>query len=491
MPRRPHLLLINPDQWRGDVLGHLGNPAARTPHLDALVADDAVSFRSAFCQNPVCTPSRCSFMTGWYPHTRGHRTMYHMLQPDEPCLLRTLKDAGYYVWWGGKNDLVPGQHGFEDYCTVKYEPPQQPAPCWALDQQDRWRGEPGSDTYYAFYVGRLDIPPDAGYYPDHDWAMVEGALDLIRRAPTDQPLCIYLPLTYPHPPYAVEDPWFSQNDRTALPPRIPAPADWAEKPSLLGGIAASQGLQGWTEERWTALRATYYGMCARVDHQVGLLMHALREAGLYDDTAVIVFADHGDFTGDYGLVEKTQNTFEDCLTRVPLVIKPPAGVPVHPGVRDALVELVDVPATIEALTGLAPAHTHFGRSLLPLLAGDTDMHRDAVFCEGGRVQGERHCAEWESTSSTTPTGLYWPRVHLQLEEGPAHTKAVMCRTHDYKYVYRLSERDELYYLRRDPGEQVNRIDDPALATVRVALRDRLLQFLVETGDVVPWRTDAR
>ena len=80
--KKPHLLIFNPDQWRGDVLGHMGNPAVQTPDLDRFAAEDAVSFRNAFCQNPVCTPSRCSFMSGWYPHVRGHRTMSHMLHPD-------------------------------------------------------------------------------------------------------------------------------------------------------------------------------------------------------------------------------------------------------------------------------------------------------------------------------------------------------------------------------------------------------------------------
>jgi arylsulfatase A-like enzyme len=92
----PHIVIFNPDQWRGDVLGHLGNRAAVTPHLDRMVATDAVSFRNAFCQNPVCTPSRCSFMTSWYPHVRGHRTMFHMLRQDEPVLLKTLKENGYF-----------------------------------------------------------------------------------------------------------------------------------------------------------------------------------------------------------------------------------------------------------------------------------------------------------------------------------------------------------------------------------------------------------
>jgi len=490
MNKRPHILIFNPDQWRGDVLGHVGNPAAITPNLDRLARTDAVSFSNAFCQNPVCTPSRCSFMTGWYPHVRGHRTMFHMLRRDEPVLLKTLKENGYYVWWGGKNDLTPAQWGYDDYCHIKYKPTEPVKPTWHVDRQDEWRGPLGSDTYYSFYVGKLDSE-GADHYHDYDWACVMGAIDLIKNGPKDRPLCIYLPLTYPHPPYAVEDPWHSLIDRSRLPARVPTPEGWHGKPSLVKGIYERQRLQTWTEERWTELRATYYGMCARLDHQLGLLIQALREAAIYDDTALFVFSDHGDFTGDYGLVEKTQNTFEDCLTRVPFVVKPPAWVPVQPRVSDALVELIDFPATVEALTGIEPQHTHFGRSLLPLLAGETNEHRDAVFCEGGRLHGERHCMELESADSQVPTGLYWPRVQLQTSEGPEHSKAVMCRNKHYKYVRRLDEPDELYDLRSDPGELHNRINDPTLTSVLAELKERMLTFFLETGDVVPHDTDRR
>jgi len=489
MPQRPHLILFNPDQWRGDVLGHMGDPAAVTPNLDRLVHEDAVSFRNAFCQNPVCTPSRCSFMSGWYPHVRGHRTMYHMMRPDEPVLLRTLKDAGYFVWWGGKNDLVPGQNGYDAYCTVKYRPAVTPRPMFASDRENEWRGGPDDDRYYSFYVGRLET--DEEPYWDSDWANVQGAVDLIFNPPTDQPLCIYLPLTYPHPPYAVEEPWYGLIDRDALPPRAPTPQDWQGKPSILHGIYERQRLQTWSEERWAELRATYYGMCARVDHQIGMVVRALRQTGIYDDTALLVFADHGDFTGDYGLVEKSQNTFEDCLARVPFIIKPPKDQPVQPRVSDALVELIDMPATVEALTGIVPQHTHFGRSLLPLIAGESDAHRDAVFCEGGRLHGERHCMELESTSAQQPDGLYWPRVNLQSSEGPEHTKATMCRTERFKYVRRLYEQDELYDLQTDPLELDNRIADPALRGELLQLQERLLTWFQETCDVVPYETDRR
>ena len=487
--RLPSIVIFNPDQWRGDVLGHMGNPAAVTPQLDRMVREDSVSFRYAFCQNTVCTPSRCSYMTGWYPHVRGHRTMYHMLRPDEPMLLRTLKRSGYFVWWGGKNDVVPAQHGYEDYCSLKFVS-DRPVDR-NVHSDPRWRGEPGGDTYYSFYAGRLEKQNGEAFYRNGDLNNVLGAIDFIRSVDRSTPFCIYLPQTNPHPPYAVEEPYFSMVDRTTLPPRIPTPGGWEAKPSMLRGIHERQNLKGWTEDRWDDLRATYYGMCARSDRLLGMLVEALRHAGLYDDTSLFVFSDHGDFTGDYGLVEKNQNTFEECLTRVPFVVKPPAWLPVQPRISDALVELVDFPATVEAITGIEPGHTHFGVSLLPVLSGETDEHRDAVFCEGGRLHGETQCMELDSTSSQDPAGSYWPRVNLQTSEGPEHTKAVMCRTRDIKYVRRLYEQDELYDLRDDPRELHNRIGDPALADVLAAHKERLLTFYQETCDAVPFDTDRR
>ncbi|MFS0726714.1 sulfatase-like hydrolase/transferase [Paenibacillus sp. 1P07SE] len=485
--KKPHLIIFNPDQWRGDVLGHMGNRAAVTPHLDRIVQTDAVSFRNAFCQNPVCTPSRCSFMSGWYPHVRGHRTMHHMMRPDEPVLLKRLKQEGYFVWWGGKNDLVPPSGGFDDYCDVKYKPPKPPVKA-DLHADTSWRGEPGGDQYYSFLAGKLEKDADAPYYEDGDWATVMGAIEQLRDAPADQPLCLYLALGYPHPPYGVESPFYELVDRQAVPARAGTP-DWTAKPSLLKGLSDRQGLQGWTEAQWNELRAVYYGMCSRVDHQFGLLMKALKEQGLYEDTAVFVFSDHGDFTGDYGLVEKTQNTFEDCLTRVPFIVKPPRDVPVKAGVSDALVELIDFPATVEALLGIVPEHTHYGRSLLPVIAGETAEHRDAVFCEGGRLREEAHCKESQSLETTD--SLYWPRLSLQQLDSAEHGKAVMCRSKRYKYIRRLYETDELYDLESDPQELRNRIDDPALAEVALAMKERLLTFYLETADAVPFQEDRR
>jgi len=485
--KRPNILIFNPDQWRGDSLAHMGHPAAVTPNLDGLVAKDAVSFRWAFCQNTVCTPSRCSYMTGWYPHVRGHRTMHHMLRPHEPTLLKSLKNAGYFVFWAGKNDLVPAELGFADHCDVKYAPSRRPDRR-DYHSYDEWRGPREGPGFHSFYAGKSGHDPAKGHYDDWDWAMVDGVLDLLKDPPRDKPLCIYMPLGYPHPPYAVEEPYYSMVDRGKVPPPLPEP-DWSRKPSILGGIRRNQRIDGWTRDQWIELRATYLGMCARVDAQLGLVLEGLKKAGLYDDTALFFFSDHGDYTGDYGLVEKTQNTFEDCLSRVPFVVKPPRGVPVRPRVSEALVELVDMPATVEALAGLVPGHTHFGRSLLPVLSGMTDEHRDAVFCEGGRLEGDIHASEWDEHYADG-RNLYAPRIALQ-REVPAHTKAVMCRTKTHKLVRRLYEMDELYDLKKDPGELENRSGDKGLAAVEAGLKERMLKWFLETGDDVPHDLNGR
>ena len=221
---RPHIVIFNPDQWRGDVLGHLGNPAAVTPNLDRFVETDAVSFRNAFCQNTVCTPSRCSFMTGWYPHVRGHRTMYHMLHPErgEPVLLKTLKDARLLRLVGRQERPDPGAGRLRRVLRREVSARRTAASrCGSWIAKPSGAASRAATRYYSFYVGRLDTGPE-GHYHDGDWANVLGAMDLIRNYDGDQPLCIYLPLTYPHPPYAVEEPWYSRDrPRGKLPPRAP------------------------------------------------------------------------------------------------------------------------------------------------------------------------------------------------------------------------------------------------------------------------------
>ncbi|MFH1497547.1 MAG: sulfatase-like hydrolase/transferase [Verrucomicrobiota bacterium] len=484
--RLPNLVFFIPDQYRGEALGHMGNAAVHTPNLDALVASDAISCANAFCQNPVCTPSRCSFMTGWYPHTRGHRTMGHLLQREEPNLLQRLKQAGYFVWWGGKNDLVSDPVAYEASHHVRHEAEVNHA---NLHSDQSWREPNGDHPDYSFFAGRLEKQPHEDVYLDSDWSHVMAAADVIRNHADKRPFCIFLPLEYPHPPYGVEEPFFSATEPEKIPPRI-LPETLSGKPRMHDMLRQKLHLDNRSEAWWEQLRSTYYGMCSRIDAQAGLILQALRDTRQYDDTAFFLFSDHGDYTGDYGLVEKTQNLFEDCITRVPLIFKPPASHGRCNGIRNGLVELIDFTATVYDLAGINPGYSHFGQSLLPLLQHDLP-HRDAVFCSGGRMRDENHCAIEDDAGHVLKDYLYYPRLQIQSIDHKAHGKAIMCRTHRHKLVVRLYERDEFYDLTTDPGETINRIDDPTLAADRDRLRQRLQRHLLETSDIVPWTRNAR
>lgn len=501
---RPHILIFNPDQWRGDAVGHIGNAGAVTPVLDALVATEAVSFAQTHCQATLCTPSRCSFLTGLYPHVAGHRSLHHMLHAErgQSNLFDQLRAAGYTVWWGGKNDVFPGEEGPEAHSDIFFTPDAKfferhgGKPRLGLhEDESRWRDPPGSDGYYSFLAGKLPADPAEPHYLDGDWQMVLGAIDFIETAPKDKPLCIFLPILYPHPPYGVEAAFYDLVDPALLPPRRHAnDAQLTRKSRMLTEIRANQGLSGWDESRWTELRRVYYGMCTRADRQFGMVLDALRRAGIYDDTAAFLISDHGDFTGDYEVVEKCQTSFEDCLTRVPMVIKPPRDWALSPGVRhDTLCELVDFCATVYDAAGVEPDYDQFGRSLRAAIADAAVPNRDVVFTEGGRRPAEMQVSEIDSMRrhKDQPANLYYPKLVVQVEDHAAHARVVMVRTLTHKLIVRMTGEDELYDLLADPQECDNRIDDPAYAAIRQELMNRLTRWYLETSDIAPRKTDSR
>ena len=490
MKKRPHIIIFNPDEMRADTMSHLGNPAAMTPVLDHFAAEEAVSFRHAYCQNPVCVPSRCSFFTGLYPHVNGHRTMAHLLHPGETSLFQELKDAGYYVWMNDRNDLIAGQiPGWaESHASEIYYGGQKklgPGP-----ENPGLRGKPGDKNYYSHLDGKLLLNDEGINYTGDD-EVLDAAIDRIRNRPADQPLCMFLGLMFPHTPYRVEEPYYSMIDRSRLPHRI-RPEECTGKSKMIQQIQKNVNMGAYTEDDWDELRAIYLGMCTKVDRQFGKLLQTLKDEGIYDDCAIFFLSDHGDFAGDYGLVEKAQNSFEECLTNVPLLVKPPKGYVLDAGISDSLVELVDFYATAMEMAGVAPTHSHFGKSLTGVLADRSTCVRPFVCCEGGRLPGETHCDEYHSAgpNGASTSIVYWPKMKAQADD-EAHAKGVMLRNMRYKYVCRITGEDELYDLQEDPGETTNRIADPALAAVLAQMRIQLMRWMVETADVVPLKRDER
>lgn len=484
MQMKPDIIVINPDQMRADALHHLGNNASYTPNLDAF-ASEGVSFNTAFCQNPVCVPSRCSFMTGTYPHTNGHRTMSYLLRNGEDNLYRILKNNGYYVWTSGRGDLLAGQQTkWIKQCTSKVYNNG------GRDQiKDDGRGDKNDKRYMSFYRGEIHTDNADGMCHDNDYQWTVGCEELIRRAKSDQPIFAFLGLNNPHPPYHAEKKYLDLIDDSLISLPIPPSKHEDKKPSMQTELAKAFDLAEWEDENKIALRKSYLAMCARVDDLTGRVIGALKDSGRYDNAAIFFFSDHGDFTLDYGIPEKAQNLFDDCLVNVPLIVKLPKYMKTDSGINSNPVELIDFFATVLDITGAKAEHTHFGKSLVPTIADKSVSVRDFVCSEGGRLDTERHCTEDVENNFGIVSDEYAPRIHIQQSYGPEHTKAVMIRTREYKYVLRLYETDEFYVMAN--GEQKNEIDNPEYQEIINDLKLKLLNWLVETGDNVPFDKDKR
>lgn len=481
---RPNILVINPDQMRADVLHHLGCEAAYTPNIDAL-AQDGVSFSDAFCQNPVCVPSRCSFMTGTYPHTNGHRTMGYLLRNGEKNLFELLKNNGYYVWSSGRGDCLSGQDTkWLNACTDKIY-----NICGKDKITDDGRGKRGLPQFNSFYRGVIPVKNNDGICHDNDYQWTVGCEELIRNAKKDKPFFAFLGLMNPHPPYRAEQKYLDLIDETKIKPRIPVSEAEENRPSMETALVQSLGVSHWQEENFVKLRKTYLAMCAKVDELVGKVIKALKDSGQYDNTAIFFFSDHGDFTGDYGLVEKAQNLFPDCLVNVPFIVKPPKNYPVCNGINNNPVELIDFYATAIDIAGVKTDRSHFGRSLLPTIADRSLSVRNFVFCEGGRLMSETHCTETVESYFGIKVDDYEPRISVQQRPTGEHTKAVMIRDKNYKYVMRLYESDEFYDL--SEGENHNEIDNPEYTQQIETMRSAILKWFLETCDTVPFEQDAR
>jgi arylsulfatase A-like enzyme len=488
---RPNFVVIVPDQLRADALGAFGREGAQTPHLDALAADGTI-FPNTFVQHPVCSPSRASFLTGWYPHTSGHRTLDGLLRPDEPNFLRTFKENGYRVvvagdrgdtFAPGATELSAHEYGWRhlpvgamwggEKRMLAAEAPTVPSETGETIASD--------DPLWGrlFYRGRV-AEDEAGI--DFDEAAVRTAEDWLGQAPSDEPWLLYVPLVMPHCPFQAPEPWFSMHERSAQRRPVPLPDDDAGAPSFVRAIHERYGLTRATPEVWQEVSAVYAGMVSRLDAHVGRLREAIATAGAADDTVVVFFSDHGEYLGDFGLIEKWPSAMHPCITQDPLII---GGGGLRGGQRsDAMVELVDVFPTLLDLAGISADHAHFGRSLRALLDDPGEKHREYALSEGGFRLEEEPRIERSNFPYDLKSGLMHERPELV-----GMTYAL--RDRNWSYVWRTYESSELYDRRTDPEETTNVAGRPEHAEVEQRLRDALLSRLAETADVLVSNVDPR
>ncbi len=484
---RPNIIIFNPDQMRADALHHLGNEAAYTPYMDSL-SEEGVSFKNAYCQNPVCVPSRCSFMTGLYPHTNGHRTMGNLLKTGEENLFLDMKKLGYRTISSTRGDLLAGQDTkYNSKCVDKFISNRHSFGERCPIPKDL-RGDENGDNYYSFMRGVQKSNRKDGKFFNPDDFIIGGAVHEIEHRKKDKPFFMFVGLMNPHPEYQVEEEFYNLIDESKISERIPNISDSDGKPKMETGLLDSLRIKDWNEDRLREIKKVYLGMCAKVDNQLGRLIASLKKENIYDETAIIVMSDHGDYTSDYGLVEKSQNCFPDCIVNVPFIVKLPKSFQVDCGINHSLIELTDLTALCHDIAGEEIGRVQFGKSPMETIKDKSRSHRDFVVCEGGRLLGEAHCMEYDE-KYFNKKNIYFPRMFLQSKEDGTHTKAVMIRNDKYKYVKRLYEKDEFYDL--SIGERVNLIDEEKYKPIIEAFEKNLLDWFFKTSDSVPVKQDER
>ncbi|XP_062515319.1 uncharacterized protein LOC134190818 isoform X2 [Corticium candelabrum] len=379
---------------------------------------------------------------GWYTHVRGHRSLWHLLHNDEPNLLRYLKKAGYTVNWWGKNDLLAADSFNSSVSSAMHMGgPQNGGNSFRF-------GEAG---YYSF----LSNAYNGNWNETSDYNNVAEAVKFLETKPT-KPFMIYLPLIKPHPPYSAPEPFHSLIDPKDIPDLRPWGLD--KKPDYHELIRKHRNLTSLDVDFFKKLQAVYMGSISYSDHLFGILLKALEDNGYADSTAVFVFADHGDYAGDYGLVEKWPSGLEDVLTRVPLLVRVPGGASNHV-VREQ-VQHMDIVATILHLANVTAQHVHFSEDLTPILMGGFGDVDRAVYSEGGYsthepLDFEGRCKDPEQSGKCNPQQIYYPKGLQQQMEPLSVCRSVMIRTLTHKLVLRSDPKDfdhcsELYDLQKDP-----------------------------------------
>ena len=446
----PNILWICTDQQRWDTIAALGNPHIRTPHLDAL-AKEGVSFTHAYCQNPICTPSRASFLTGKYPRSIDACTNGNEKWEDEaPLVSKLLADAGYDCGLAGKFHLSAAHNRIEPRPEDGYRIFH-----WSHHPHDSWpEGHAYNDWLKSQGIDHDSTKKRLGYIPtgyhQTKWC-ADRAIDFMNED-REGPWLFSLNCFDPHPPL---DPPKEYLDRFDL-ESIPLPAfeeqDLQEE-ERLSEVNFQASARRIDEKTLKLNLAKYWAMIELIDDQVGRLVEALEKSGQRDNTVILFTSDHGHMIGDHGLYNKGCRFYEG-LVRVPLVWSWPRRI--QKGLAsDALVELVDLAPTLMEMAGLpVPDYMH-GKSLMPILSGErsSDDHREFA----------------RSTYSETLQGVA--------------SFGTMARDRRYKLInYHGTGKGQLFDLEEDPNEHRNLWSDPAYAAVKLRLMEASFDAEAMTTD---------
>jgi len=435
---RPNVLLLMSDDLN-NMLACCGDPLAKTPNLDRLAAR-SVRFQHAYCQFPLCGPSRNSLLTGLYPNSTGilrNAQLFRQTIPAQISLPQAFRLQGYFAARIGKlyHYNVPnsiGTNGHDDPGSWELE--SNPAGVDRLEEEPdifsltpgqfggtlSWYASPKSDQYHT----------DGLLAADAEWVLERCAKQRQR------PFFLAVGFYRPHTPYvAPKEPYFGYYPEADMRVVQGVAEDQADlPPPALGSYKREQDKL--TDDLRRQCLQAYYASISFMDAQVGRILEALDRLGLADQTIVVFTSDHGYHTGEHGLWQK-MSLFEESA-RVPLLIAAP-GVGRQGSVVEAPVGLIDVYPTLSQLCGVPAPENLQGQSLVPML------------------------------SDASVTGRGWTLSQVTRNgKGGARGETFFgysLRTPDWRYTEWDEGREgrELYDHRRDPRELTNLAADPAHA----------------------------
>ncbi len=439
----PNILCIMADQLTAPALPLYGHPIVKTPHISTL-AREGVIFENAYCNSPLCAPSRFSMLTGKLPSRIGAYDNAAHFSADIPTFAHYLRDLGYHTCLAGKMHFVgPDQlHGFEERLTTDIYPSDFG---WTPD----WENFTERPTWYhdmlsVVQAGLCETSNQLDFDEEVAFHSQRKLYDLSRRG-KEQPFFMIVSFTHPHDPFAITRKFWNRYNHKDIdmPAVAPVPYDQLDPHSRRLYHVCALGEYAQTEERVRNARHAYYSMISYIDDKVGQLLEVLDNSGLRDDTIILFISDHGEMLGERGLWYKM--SFFEWSARVPMVFHAPGRfAPRRVCQPVSLVDLLPTLAEI-ALNGKSPVYsdTLDGHSLLPLLEGSDIKNPAAVY---GEMLGE---------------GAVAPLL--------------MIRRGCYKYIYSEPDPEQLFDLEKDPNELHNLADRQEFQDLRRDFQAELLQ----------------
>lgn len=444
-PSAPNILILVGDDHFGGSLGIDGDPRQATPNLDRL-AREGVRFDRAYCNAPMCTPSRQSFITGRLPHAVGVTQLASVLSPQAITLGDWFDAHGYETAAYGKmhfNGRHP--HGFGERLDtpdwrahLRRNPPLS-------DQQRPWR--PFREPAEAWLNARArswGLPAramESSFYADR-------ALEFFRRR-RDRPFALVVGFYETHAPFPFPNEWVGRYQ----PDQFDAPEVSEDERGRQPRVFAKLG-----PEQVRGVRAAYFQSLSWLDHVVGRILDGLEEAGQADNTIVVYLGDNGYLLGQHGRFEK--HDFHEPAVRVPLIVRWPTHLPEGRRVTE-LVELVDLMPTLTELCGLPDPPDLHGQSLAPLLRAEPGAR-------GREVAISTYAPNEEAMVRSDRYKLIVGSGRKRRRDGYANGRPAP------------GPYERLYDLEADPGETTDLAGRSELAPVIADLRHRLHDRLVTT-----------